>query len=329
MSEQNRNQSRRFSFNLRWIRWAGTIVTSGLFIWLLTQQDWKLMWATLSRIPTWIFPLAFVLYFLGVLANTLRWFILLKAQEIEVPYGEILKIVLAGNFASNFLPSTVGGDTVRIVSAARFTGWSVSFASVVVDRLLNVFVMMALLPFSWFSFKVFSGFFNSVSTYNQIRTAFLKAGFIAGWVSKVVRLVARWLKKILEAFLVWRDRKGALGWGLMIAFAAKMSVFSAVWFLARGLDISVTISQVIGVGAITYVLSLLPISINGFGLREVTMTTLYMQLGTTLEQASALVVVTRFILMVETLPGALWVSDMLVSQDDQISPADESTKISE
>jgi len=319
VNEQNSNSSRRFSFNLRWIRWAGTIATSGLFIWLLTQQDWKLMWATMSRIPAWIFPLAFVLYFLGVLANALRWYILLRAQEIEVSYREFLKIVLAGNFASNFLPSTVGGDTVRIVSAARFTGWSVSLASVVVDRLLNVFVMMSLLPFSWFSFQAYGGLFSALSPNTIIR-----AGFISSWITKIPRQISRWLRKILDAFLVWRYRKDALGWGLLIALVARLSVFSAVWILARGLDITVTIPQVIGVGAITYVLSLLPISINGFGLREVTMTTLYLQLGATLEQASALVVVTRFILMVETLPGALWISDMLVSQDEEKSPAQES-----
>jgi len=319
VNEQNSNSSRRFSFNLRWIRWAGTIATSGLFIWLLTQQDWKLMWATMSRIPAWIFPLAFVLYFLGVLANALRWYILLRAQEIEVSYREFLKIVLAGNFASNFLPSTVGGDTVRIGRAARFTGWSVSLASVVVDRLLNVFVMMSLLPFSWFSFQAYGGLFSALSPNTIIR-----AGFISSWITKIPRQISRWLRKILDAFLVWRYRKDALGWGLLIALVARLSVFSAVWILARGLDITVTIPQVIGVGAITYVLSLLPISINGFGLREVTMTTLYLQLGATLEQASALVVVTRFILMVETLPGALWISDMLVSQDEEKSPAQES-----
>lgn len=317
MNEQNLNPSRRFSFNLRWIRWTGTIATSGLFIWLLTQQDWKLMWVTMSSIPAWIFPLAFVLYFLGVLANALRWYILLRAQEIEVSYREFLKIVLAGNFASNFLPSTVGGDTVRIVSAARFTGWSVSFASVVVDRLLNVFVMMGLLPFSWLSFRAYGSLFGAVSSSNMVG-----AGFITSWITKIPRQIARWLRKIFDAFLVWRHRKDALGWGLLIALVARLSVFSAVWILARGLDITVTISQVIGVGAITYVLSLLPISINGFGLREVTMTTLYLQLGATLEQASALVVVTRFILMVETLPGALWISDMLVSKDEGKSPVE-------
>jgi len=180
-------------------------------------------------------------------------------------------------------------------------------------------VMMSLRPFSWFSFQAYGGLFSALSPNTIIR-----AGFISSWITKIPRQISRWLRKILDAFLVWRYRKDALGWGLLIALVARLSVFSAVWILARGLDITVTIPQVIGVGAITYVLSLLPISINGFGLREVTMTTLYLQLGATLEQASALVVVTRFILMVETLPGALWISDMLVSQDEEKSPAQES-----
>lgn len=300
---------------MRWLRWGGTIISSGLFIWLLIQQDWVTLWKTTSHIPVWIFPLAFTLYFLGVLANALRWYVLLRAQEISIPYGEVLKIVLAGNFASNFLPSTVGGDTVRIVSAARFTGWSVSLASVVVDRLLNVFVMMALLPFSWFSFKAVGGLTSALLLSQMSKTEIWKAGLISSLLSGVSGRIRRWIKKIMDAFLVWKHRKDALVWALLISLTARLIVFSAVWILARGLNISVTVSQVIGVGAIIYVLTLLPISINGFGLREVTMTTLYVQLGATLEQAAALVVVTRFILMVETLPGALWVSDMVVTKD--------------
>jgi len=311
----NANASQGFSFDMRWVRWGGTILSSGLFIWLLTQQDWEAMWTMMSRIPPWIFPLAFVLYFLGVLANALRWYVLLRAQDIEIEYGEVLKIVLAGNFASNFLPSTVGGDTVRIVSAARFTGWSVSLASVVVDRLLNVFVMMTLLPFSWVLFRAVGGLTGAMIPSLIDRVGIWKAGLISSWITKSSSRIIRWLKKILNAFLVWQHRKDAVLWALAISLAARLTVFSAVWLLAQGLDVSVTIFQVIGVGAITYVLSLLPISINGFGLREVTMTTLYMQLGATLEQASALVVVTRFILMIETLPGALWISDMLAAKD--------------
>ena len=68
-----------------------------------------------------------------------------------------------------------------------------------------------------------------------------------------------------------------------------------------------------GVMALTYVVSLLPISINGYGVREVAVTTLYVHLGGTLEQASTLAVVTRFILLLEALPGALWLSKSIPS----------------
>jgi hypothetical protein len=69
--------------------------------------------------------------------------------------------------------------------------------------------------------------------------------------------------------------------------------------------------QVVAIGPLTYVLSLLPISVSGLGLREVSMSAMYISLGANIEQALTLVAITRFILMLETLPGALWVSQML------------------
>jgi hypothetical protein len=68
----------------------------------------------------------------------------------------------------------------------------------------------------------------------------------------------------------------------------------------------VSLYQVMGVMALSYAINLLPISINGYGVREIALTTLYVHVGATLEQASTLAVVTRFILLVEALPGALW-----------------------
>lgn len=307
MNDQDSKPPLSFNFDMRWVRWGGSILSTALFIWLLSRQDWPAMFATLANIPWWLFFGVFALYFSAVLGNTLRWFVLLRSQAIDIPYVEVLKVVLSGNFASNFLPSTVGGDTVRIVSAARFAGWSVSFASVVVDRLLNMFVMATLLLFSWLSFKGLGGL--SLAAWN--RGGYLFWGALLPLGRKLPGKIKSWLKKILSAFQVWRDKKGAVLWALLISYGARLFVFTAVWLLANGLDIPVTLFQVIGVGAITYILALLPISINGFGLREVSMTTLYVQMGATLEQASALVVITRFILMIETLPGAIWISDAL------------------
>ena len=59
---------------------------------------------------------------------------------------------------------------------------------------------------------------------------------------------------------------------------------------------------------VAYFLSVLPISVNGYGLREAVFTTLYSALGASLEQASTLALVTRFIIIVSTIPGAFWLS---------------------
>jgi len=69
-----------------------------------------------------------------------------------------------------------------------------------------------------------------------------------------------------------------------------------------------------GVNAITYLLTLLPITFNGYGVREVLITTLYMALGATVEQASAFAFITRFFMMIETIPGAFWLTQIVETQ---------------
>lgn len=301
------------------IRWAGTLVSSGLFIWLLSRQNWAKTWESLANSPIWLLPLVFLLYFSGMVLNTLRWNVLLRAQEIKVPFLETLKIVITGAFASNFLPSTIGGDSVRIVSLLRFNAtWSVSVASVILDRFLNVLATLTLLPFSLLAFGTPSALWRNLTATDQrgwlAFSSGLAAGRVARWTAKLVYA----LKRLLEIIRIWLDRPGILVLAFVFSWLSSFIVFFAIWILARGLGMPVALYQVLGVMALTYLLSMLPVSINGLGLREVAVTTLYMQLGATLEQASTLAVVTRFMLLLEALPGALWLS--------QLAPAGDQTK---
>jgi len=265
------------------------------------------MWLTLRQVRIWIFPLAFGLYFLGVLFNALRWYMLLHAQQIEINFAEILKIVLVGNFASNFLPSTIGGDSVRMLSAARFAGWGLSVASVVMDRVLNMIVMLTLMPISLGVMQAA----GALQVWQPARALAMSGVALPALVEKIRGLALRWLKQAYEAVMVWRNRPGTVLLAFLSSWAARMVVFFGVWVLGVELGITVTYLQVVAIGTLTYVLSLLPISVNGLGLREVSMSAMYISLGANIEQALTLVAITRFILMLETLPGALWVSQML------------------
>jgi uncharacterized membrane protein YbhN (UPF0104 family) len=116
----------------------------------------------------------------------------------------------------------------------------------------------------------------------------------------------RWAGRLRQVLQAWIAHPRALLVSFALSWSSSFIIFIAIWILARGLEMEISLYQVMGVMALSYAVNLLPISINGYGVREVALTTLYVHIGATLEQATTLAVVTRFILLIEALPGALW-----------------------
>jgi hypothetical protein len=303
---KNAGKNRRMPSKGKLVRWAGTMVSSILFVWLIARQDWARIWDHLANTPIWLLPLVFLLYFMGQVLNSLRWANLLRAQGLRIPFPDVLKMVLTGAFASNFLPTTIGGDTVRIVSLLRYNAsWGVSVASVMMDRLLNVIAMFTVLPFSFLVFGDPAVFFERIRGFTGV-TLLAGIGVADSRVGKYVSKLNRWIGRIWEILRAWVQHPQVLLGSFALSWSSSFIIFVAIWILARGLDIDVSLYQVMGVMALSYAINLLPISINGYGVREIALTTLYMHIGATLEQASTLAVVTRFVLLIEALPGALW-----------------------
>ena len=278
------------------IRWTGTLLSMALFIWLISRQKWDVVLAKATGIPLWILLLVLVLYLLSFGFNTLRWCILLWAQEVRITFWQAFRISWAGNFASQFLLSTIGGDGLRVVGIFRYTDRKiVGIGSVILDRITNMAAMACLIPISWLIFgswlgKLFSG-----------------AAFAAppGWLR---RQFGHYFPRVVAAFQTWAWRPQAFVYAFLAAWPSNLLPMAGSYLIARQLGMDVSFWQVIGVQTITYFITVLPISFNGWGLREVTFTTLYIALGATLEQASTLALVTRFLMILATVPGALWLS---------------------
>ncbi len=299
--------SKGISRKRNWIRWFGTAISAGLFVWLLARQNWQLVWDNLRSLPFGVLLVALLLYFLGIVLNALRWHVILLGSSIKVPLWEVVRIVFLGSFVSNFLPSTIGGDAVRIVSLMYYTRDNAAgITSVILDRIVNVAAMFTILPFS---FVTFGSPFDVLKSVRALQSPLLLLGYVfsnrgllnrAG--SKLYRFIDRWR----EAFSQWLRHPWILALAFIISWFSIFVIFLAIYSLAKGLALSVALYQVMGVTAITYLVTLLPISVNGYGVREVTMTALYIYLGASVEQASTLAIVSRFMMLAVTLPGALW-----------------------
>ena len=282
------------------LRLSGTIIAVGLLVWLLAKQDWTIIWGQLSKLPVWIIIAAFLLYLVGQVLNAWRWHVLLKAQDVVIKFRQTMRIVFSGAFASNFLPTTIGGDVFRLVSITAYTSnQGMSFASLVLDRLVNLVAFITVTPFSITVLKAPqpTPFMESVWFSSPLLTK-LKA-----WLTQV-------LHQFLDAYKLWANKPAFLLRAFVISWFSNFVIFLALWLMANGLGITVRLDQVMGITAMTYLITLLPISINGYGLRELIITYFYMRLGATAEQAAIFAILSRFLLMAATLPGAIWLGNL-------------------
>ncbi|HOJ01435.1 MAG TPA: lysylphosphatidylglycerol synthase transmembrane domain-containing protein [Anaerolineaceae bacterium] len=290
------------------LKWGGTLVSVGLFIWLLTRLDWQEAWAIARNMPIYTYGAAIFLLVLGQCLNSVRWYTLLRAQDVRITPLETFKIHMGGTFASNFLPSTIGGDSLRLLAVAKIThDQPLSLASVILDRLVNLIATFTLVPFSIGIFRSSGVRFNG-DIFGFLITAVFQ-GKLWNWIKhtweKYVEIVRRWLQK-----------PASLGAAFVISWISRIVILGAVWVLSRGVGMHLTLWQVVGVNTVSYFVTLLPITISGYGLRELTLTTLYTMLGATLEQATALTIITRLFSTMITLPGVIWMQRIISETRD-------------
>ena len=285
-----------------WLRIAGTVASLALLAWMLSKQDWQELRGNVSGIPLPTLLVAFGLVFASQGCSSLRWWMLMRVQRIRASFLLAFRLYSAGLFASNFLPGTIGGDVIRIAGILpRSPDRVVGIASVVLDRAVGVTTMLLALPLSLATFGPLLGpLLQGASA-----AAFSPAGFVR-------RFQGAW-RRLGDVLRPWLSRPQSLLGALLASMCGVLSYVTCVWIVARGLQIEVTPLDVAAVTGITYFLSQIPISINALGIREAAMIALYGQLGSTPEQAAALALITRALVMGSTIPGAFWLPGLMAA----------------
>jgi uncharacterized membrane protein YbhN (UPF0104 family) len=298
-----------FSDKRQLLRLVGTIITLVLLFILLSQQGWDQIGMAILRIPIWRFGVAFTLMILSRLAVTARWFILLKSSRMKVSAIDTIRLTFSGLFASNFLPTTIGGDVVRLAGALQLKlDGTLCTASLVVDRLVGMVGMVAVLPFG------LSRLMNLFIT-QAIRVPLWQWGLAAfgyEWLSKPVAKVISFLNHLIEALSVWIKNPLSLFWALLATWVHMLCLFSAIEVLLGGLDEHMSFWLIAGLWSAVYFLTLIPISINGYGVQELSLGVIFAHAGGISSQSSLLLaILIRTLTMLASLPGAVFIPGIL------------------
>ncbi|MEJ2305509.1 MAG: lysylphosphatidylglycerol synthase transmembrane domain-containing protein, partial [Anaerolineales bacterium] len=288
----------------------GTLVAVVLLVYLLSQQGWQEIGAAVGQIPAWRFVLALALILISRLAVSGRWYVLLRSAGIGMSPGQSIRITFAGLFASNFLPTTIGGDVIRLAGAVQLNFDTViSAASLVVDRLVGMAGMAMILPFGLPRFLMIevgeTSLFRSIPGRLVTSAAVLPLG---KWWRTVLERSGKIFRKLIKAISIWVGQPRAVALSLLYSWVHMVCVFGAIWLFFGGMGQDIPFLLVGGLYSLVYFVTLLPVSINGYGLQEVSMTFIFSVVaGATVQSSLTAALLFRTAMMLGSLPGAIFV----------------------
>ena len=289
---------------------------------LFTRVDAGQLWnhARHASLP-WL-AAALALFAANVLVSAWRWAVLLAAQGVAVQTRRLLASYLVAGFYNNFLPSNIGGDVIRIKDTAPQTGSKTLATTVVlVDRgfgLLGLVFVAAVgasvasaatgsarhaaapvVPWLlWLGFAVSAG----VSV-----PALLAPGAVA-WLLKPLRVFHReWVEQRVAKITGALGRFGETPTSVTACFAGAVVVQTllVLFFLAVAWSMRIPISpwDMAVIVPATFLVQMLPVSINGFGVREATFAVYFGRIGLPVESALAVSFVGAGLIILFSLIG--------------------------
>lgn len=272
----------------------------GVLLWRAPNVDLD------DLVPSWTperigwLVIAAILTLAGMVLSTVRWRQVLEALGLHEPLSRLFSLTMAGQFVSNVLPTTIGGDILRVSRLSRDTGESPgTFASVVLERVTGWLVLPVI---TLVGLAVNPGLRELGAA-----TAIAFGVAIATLLALVLMLWAVGSDRFGRRFHVsegWRRFAGAIHLGigqlrshprsalgvLLAGFAYQfVLVLSAVAAAqALGLGQAAGLTALLAFFPAVLIVQVLPIGISGLGIREGAFVLFLGPLGVATEEAIAL-----------------------------------------
>jgi glycosyltransferase 2 family protein len=292
-----------------WWRWLITVAAISLFFYIIYQSrdDFLLTMRTAS--PSLALA-GLALLFVSRQAVSARWHALLQISEKPVSYWDSLKLTYAGLFATNFLPTSIGGDLVRFIGTVQLgMDSALVLASLIMDRVVGLVGMSFFVPPGLYLVN------RVIQAEPAIATmAFSLNGLIASF-GKLWRKFLALVQKTIQDILFWLKHPRNLLLSLFFTLIHEMLLFGMVWFFLRSVDENVPYWVIASIYSLSYLATLIPLSIGGLGIQEMSITYLFSHFGgITVQSALALAVLIRLSFVINSLPGAFFLPSILREQ---------------
>jgi uncharacterized protein (TIRG00374 family) len=301
-----------------WVLVVKIVVSIGLLALLVSRADTASLWGYVRTASLGWLAGALGLYLLMILASAWRWGLLLDAQGVRVPGRTLTGSFLVATVFNNIQPSNIGGDVIRIADTARPAGSKTLATTVVlIDRgigLLGLVLLAAVaatamggassapVPAWWLWLGLLGGSVAALP-------ALLSPQVVIRLLGPLRRLNPSWvgerLERLQEVLGRFRQAPAALVGcfaGAVVVQAILVAFYAAI---AHAIGVAVSPWHMAVLVPVSFLVQMVPLSVNGFGLREATFSLYFARLGLPIEAALVISLLGAGLVMLFSLSGAV------------------------
>ncbi|MCK5529369.1 MAG: flippase-like domain-containing protein [Kiritimatiellae bacterium] len=271
------------------------LISVGLVAFLYSKINLGDVVSLVANIDGVFLLILFGILFFNTVISTLKWKILLLADDIHLPFKNLLSSYMIASFFNIFMPSNIGGDSYRIVDIAKQSSKPVhTFASVFIDRLSGFFALSimgfvfplvgrGLLEDSKVLFVPFGIFLIIVimiwSLYNQ---KLLRWGLRITRIDRIKK-VSSMIDQFLDSVTAYKEKKGVIPKIMGVSFVFQFTVILFVYLLSTTIGYNIPLIYFCMFVPLISLLEAIPASIYGIGFRDAGYVIFFTQVGRTRE----------------------------------------------
>jgi glycosyltransferase 2 family protein len=299
-------------------RWIKPVVSVGLYVLVFYWTDASSILGGLREARLEYVALGALLYAAGQVISAWRWKLLLGPVRLTASLRRLVGFYFTGMFFNLFLPTIVGGDAVKAFLLSKETGAPArSTVSVFMERNIGLLALLVIaLGAAWLAPPVELGGVPLTAVTLLLAAGFAGANLVlfrpaayrlldrAIGATPLARLRPR-AASLYAALDPYRTLSGAVMGAFVLSLAFQGIVIGVVFLNTLALSLDVPVSAVAVFVPLVSLAGMIPVSVNGLGVREALYILLFGRIGIPAELAVSLALLYLAVTVVVSLPGGL------------------------
>lgn len=261
-------------------RIARFVVSAALLLWLLRMVQFEELKTALYDSKWFLFIISTLIAWARLIVASCRWHIILAADSTNISIFRLFYWYMIASFFNIFLPTAMGGDIMRIYELAKYNSKKAeAVASVLMERILGLFALIGMATVALFlsaQARHEPRIYVSVLVISSVSFMVSVLLFYPPFSRAIIRFSGRVrlgkigakLGNAHNAFYKLQVHRKAIILAFSVSILFQVIGVFCIYLIGMALDINAPLPFYFLSLPIIYLVTMVPVSINGMGVRE-------------------------------------------------------------